>query len=157
MQLIDVGHEIHPPLTSSALQNFNNIVIDSSTHVIDFFLDGECNGCGSPWNNGDPIHRGWLRRGKARLLGFQGAMEVSTYYRPCTRCNAQKSFDEHDIGAFTSLIAYYFCMSSCSSTCRTLWCNANQLSLDTTPCSRINMLSLGVLCYFDPAVCSGTL
>ena len=62
--------------------------------------EGLCDKCGCGWNQECPVHHEWLRKRRAILLGCHGAMEVSTYYRPCQGCDAQKSFDGHDVGVF---------------------------------------------------------
>lgn len=71
----------------------------SCTHCVPD-ADGHCDRCGSEWNSGSPIQNEWLKERRALLLGYHGAMEVSTYYRPCQVCNAQRSFDGHDVDIF---------------------------------------------------------
>jgi hypothetical protein len=71
----------------------------SCTHCVPD-ADGHCDRCGSEWNSGSPIQNEWLKERQAVLMGCQGAMEVSTYYRPCQGCHAQKSFDGQDVGIF---------------------------------------------------------
>lgn len=71
----------------------------SCTHCVPD-ADGHCDQCGSEWNSGNPIQNEWLKERQAVLMGCQGAMEVSTYYRPCQGCHAQKSFDGQDVGIF---------------------------------------------------------
>lgn len=72
---------------------------ETCTHCVPD-ADGQCDRCGSDWKDGDPVQRGWLRQRHATLLGCQGAVQVSTYYRPCLGCDAQKPFDGHDVGIF---------------------------------------------------------
>lgn len=72
---------------------------DPCTHCVPD-ADGTCDRCGSAWNRDDPVGNGWLRQRRAILLGCYGALEVSTYYRPCQGCDAQKPFDGHDVGIF---------------------------------------------------------
>ncbi|KAI8100263.1 hypothetical protein M9435_006748 [Picochlorum sp. BPE23] len=62
--------------------------------------DGQCDRCGSEWIKDDPVEMEWLRQRRAVLSGCHAALEVSTYYRPCGGCDAQKSFDGHDVGIF---------------------------------------------------------
>lgn len=72
---------------------------ETCTHCVPD-VDGQCERCGSDWNDGDPVQAGWLRQRHAALLGCQGAVQVSTYYRPCLGCSAQKSFDGRNLGIF---------------------------------------------------------
>lgn len=72
---------------------------DLCTHCVPD-AEGNCDHCGSEWNKDDPVQMEWLRQRRALLLGCHAALEVSTYYRPCQGCDAQKSFDGHDVGIF---------------------------------------------------------
>lgn len=72
---------------------------DPCTHCVPD-AGGTCHRCGSEWGKDDPVLKRWLRQRRAVLLGCHGALEVSTYYRPCQGCGAQKSFDGHDVGIF---------------------------------------------------------
>lgn len=72
---------------------------DACTHCVPD-ADGQCDRCGSEWSKEDPVQMEWLRQRGALLLGCHAALEVSTYYRPCQGCDAQKSFDGHDLGIF---------------------------------------------------------
>ena len=66
--------------------------------------EGNCplDGCGAPWNAGDPIENNWKRPGTSMLYGPYSAKEVDVYYRPCsnTNCTARKQYDGHEDGVF---------------------------------------------------------
>jgi hypothetical protein len=71
--------------------------------------EGMC-ACGFPWNDADPIAKGWVSRSRNRseesiLYGPSCSRRVKVYYRPCTNTNATdtckfKKYDGKADGVF---------------------------------------------------------